>query len=45
MITKRYYQADCFQPKGRYLTLSHAWSTGVLLPACEQIPQWAAVTV
>ncbi|MEV0159002.1 hypothetical protein [Nonomuraea fuscirosea] len=37
MITERYYQTDCFQPKGMYLTLSHAWSAGVLLLACEQI--------
>ncbi|MCK2217172.1 hypothetical protein MF672_025785 [Actinomadura sp. ATCC 31491] len=36
MITERYYQTDCFQPKGMYLTLSHAWSAGVLLLACEQ---------
>ncbi|NBE99068.1 hypothetical protein FE391_36180 [Nonomuraea sp. KC401] len=37
MITERYYQTDCFQPKGMYLTLSHAWSAGVLLLACEQM--------
>ncbi|GAA4956086.1 hypothetical protein HD597_001657 [Nonomuraea thailandensis] len=37
MITERYYQTDCFQPKGMYLTLSHAWSAGVLLLACEQV--------
>lgn len=37
MITERYYQTDCFQPKGMYLTLSHAWSAGVLLLACEQL--------
>jgi hypothetical protein len=36
MITERYYQTACFQPKGMYLTLSHAWSAGVLLLACEQ---------
>lgn len=36
MITERYYQTDCFQPKGMVLTLSHAWSAGVLLLGCEQ---------
>lgn len=36
MITERYYQTECFQPKGMLLTLSHAWSAGVLLLACEQ---------
>lgn len=37
MITERYYQAECFQPKGMLLGLSHAWSAGVLLLACEQV--------
>lgn len=36
MITERYYQTSCFQPKGMLLTLSHAWSAGVLLLGCEQ---------
>lgn len=36
MITERYYQTACFQPKGMLLTLSHAWSAGVLLVGCEQ---------
>lgn len=36
MVTERYYQTACFQPKGMMLTLSHAWSVGVLLLACEQ---------
>jgi hypothetical protein len=36
MATERYYQTACFQPKGMLLTLSHAWSVGVLLLACEQ---------
>jgi hypothetical protein len=35
MITERYYQTECFQPKGMMLTLSHAWSAGVLLLASE----------
>lgn len=38
MIPERYYQTDCFQPKGMVLTLSHAWSVGVLLLACESTP-------
>jgi len=36
MVSERYYQTNCFQPKGMLLTLSHAWSVGVLLLACEQ---------
>jgi len=36
MASERYYQTSCFQPKGMMLTLSHAWSVGVLLLACEQ---------
>jgi hypothetical protein len=35
MATERYYQTQCFQAKGMILTLSHAWSVGVLLYACE----------
>ncbi len=35
MVSERYYQTWCFQPKGMLLTLSHAWSVGVLLLACE----------
>lgn len=37
MITERYYQTECFQPKGMVLTLSHAWSAGVLLLASEEM--------
>jgi len=36
MASERYYQTECFQPKGMLLTLSHAWSVGVLLLGCEQ---------
>jgi hypothetical protein len=36
MVSERFYQTACFQPKGMLLTLSHAWSVGVLLLACEQ---------
>jgi hypothetical protein len=36
MTTERYYQTDCFAAKGMLLTLSHAWTGGVLLYACEE---------
>jgi uncharacterized protein YyaL (SSP411 family) len=36
MAAERYYQTDCFQAKGMLGTLSHAWSIGVLLLACEE---------
>lgn len=35
MVSERYYQTACFQAKGMLLTLSHAWSAGLLLYACE----------
>ncbi|MDT0378226.1 hypothetical protein RM572_05465 [Streptomyces sp. DSM 42041] len=35
MVSERFYQTECFQAKGMLLTLSHAWSAGVLLYACE----------
>jgi hypothetical protein len=37
MVSERYYQTDCFQAKGMLLTLSHAWSVGVLLLGCEEM--------
>jgi hypothetical protein len=37
MTTERYYQTDCFAAKGMLGTLSHAWTTGVLLYACEEM--------
>jgi hypothetical protein len=37
MASERYYQTDCFQAKGMLLTLSHAWSVGVLLLGCEEM--------
>lgn len=36
MVTERFYQTNCFEPKGSMLTLSHAWCVGALLLACEQ---------
>jgi hypothetical protein len=44
MVTERYYQTDCFQAKGMMLTLSHAWSAGLLLYGCEvalELPELA----
>lgn len=35
MASERFYQTECFQPKGMLLTLSHSWCLGVLLLACE----------
>jgi hypothetical protein len=35
MASERFYQTACFQAKGMLLTLSHAWSVGVLLLGCE----------
>ena len=36
MVTERYYNTNCFQPKGMLLTLSHAWSVGVILYAAQE---------
>lgn len=36
MITERFYQTACFQPKGMVHALAHAWCAGVLLLGCEQ---------
>jgi hypothetical protein len=35
MVSERFYQTACYQPKGMLLTLSHAWCVGLLLLACE----------
>jgi hypothetical protein len=37
MAAERYLQTDCFGPKGTLDPLSHAWSIGVLLLACEEM--------
>lgn len=34
MVSERYYQTDCFGPRGGLLSLSHAWSVGAVLHAC-----------
>jgi hypothetical protein len=43
MASERFYQTACFQAKGMLLTLSHAWSVGVLLYACEEALELAEV--
>jgi uncharacterized protein YyaL (SSP411 family) len=48
MASERFYQTECFQPKGMLLTLSHSWCLGVLLLACEDalaLPEIADVEV
>jgi hypothetical protein len=37
MAAERYLQTDCFGEKGTLQPLSHAWSIGVLLYACEEM--------
>ena len=37
MAAERYLQTVCFGPKGTLDPLSHAWSIGVLLLACEEL--------
>jgi hypothetical protein len=37
MAAERYLQTDCFGAKGTLQPLSHAWSIGVLLHACEEV--------
>lgn len=36
MVTERYYNTNCFQPKGMMVTLSHSWCVGVTLYACQE---------
>jgi hypothetical protein len=35
MVTERYYNTRCFGPKGAILPVSHAWSAGLVLYACQ----------
>jgi hypothetical protein len=35
MVTERYYNSRCFGPKGAILPISHAWSAGLVVYACE----------
>ncbi|MFB9278638.1 hypothetical protein [Cohnella cellulosilytica] len=36
MVTERFYNTNCFQPKGMMLTLSHAWCIGLILYASQE---------
>jgi hypothetical protein len=36
MVTERYYNTNCFQPKGMMLTLSHSWCVGLVLYAAQE---------
>jgi hypothetical protein len=36
MAPERLYQTACFGPKGAIGPLSHAWSLGLLLYACDE---------
>lgn len=35
MVSERYYNSRCFGPKGAILPVSHAWSAGLVLYACQ----------
>ncbi|MFB5196824.1 hypothetical protein ACE198_18115 [Neobacillus sp. KR4-4] len=36
MVTERFYNTNCFQPKGMMLTLSHSWCVGLVLYATQE---------
>lgn len=36
MVTERYYNTNCFQAKGKLLTLSHSWCVGLVLYAAQE---------
>ncbi|HZG77623.1 MAG TPA: hypothetical protein VEZ72_17350 [Paenibacillus sp.] len=36
MVTERFYNTNCFQPKGMMLTLSHSWCIGLILYAAQE---------
>ncbi|QSO51557.1 hypothetical protein JZ785_22555 [Alicyclobacillus curvatus] len=40
MVTERYYNTHCFQPKGMMVTLSHSWCIGVTLYACQEAAKY-----
>lgn len=42
MVTERFYNTNCFQPKGMMLTLSHAWCVGLVLYAAQEAQPFAA---
>jgi hypothetical protein len=35
MVSERYFNSRCFGPKGAILPVSHAWSAGLVLYACQ----------
>jgi hypothetical protein len=35
MVSERYYNSRCFGPKGAILPVSHAWTAGLVLYACQ----------
>jgi len=37
MVSERFHHTDWEQPQGMLLTLSHAWSVGMILGACEAV--------
>lgn len=36
MVSERFYNTNCFRPKGMLLELSHAWCVGLVLYACQE---------
>ncbi|MDN4072992.1 hypothetical protein [Fictibacillus terranigra] len=43
MVTERYYNTNCFQPKGMMLTLSHSWCVGLILYATQEALSYGEV--
>ncbi|MBM7564044.1 hypothetical protein [Paenibacillus sacheonensis] len=41
MVTERFYNTNCFQPKGMMLTLSHSWCIGLILYAAQEAEAYA----
>ncbi|MFC4811147.1 hypothetical protein [Paenibacillus sp. GCM10023250] len=41
MVTERFYNTNCFQPKGMMLTLSHSWCVGLILYAAQEAQAYA----
>ncbi|WP_276357119.1 hypothetical protein [Cohnella caldifontis] len=41
MVTERFYNTNCFQPKGMMLTLSHSWCVGLILYAAQEAMAYA----
>lgn len=45
MMTERWYQTPCGTPKGGTLQLAHAWATGLVLFATEELRAWGHVAI